>query len=396
MGVLMRKFILMKRSLLLLTAAIFLVFFIQNAYAEVYLYPYAWYHLNELSGTTVSDSSGNNRNGITISSPTWVAGKLNNALQFSGSGQYVNTSNINFANFERTEPFSYEFWFSTSLATMEMAFSKYDTTANKGMMTYLTSGNVWFDFRGAAAGYLAVSTNETFNDGVWHHCIITYDGYSHPSGVKIYIDGTSRNLTNQKDTLGSSTMNNEYFYIGKRSAGNFWNGKIDEFVIYNKTLNATEVSFRYNNGAGTEAMSPSNVTIGSFYNYFCNGIQSVENHTVNGVSSLIGIPCAYGCSEGNSINYVTGRSPQGDICSLSPSIIYGELLGAVIVLILLYLFIRPKIGNTALDATVVLILVVATLLFINSMNLPFQKQLLYPFPVIFLIIWIIYAFYPRD
>ena len=43
--------------------------------------PYAWYHLNETSGTAVSDSSGNGRNGTTVNSPSWVAGKLNNSIQ---------------------------------------------------------------------------------------------------------------------------------------------------------------------------------------------------------------------------------------------------------------------------------------------------------------------------
>jgi hypothetical protein len=222
-------------------------------------YVYALYHMNELSGSNVYDSSGNNRNGTVSGSPDWVAGKLNNSFQFNGAGHYMNMSAI--ANFERTDNFTYEFWFKTSLSTMEMVASKYDTVANKGLMIYLTSGNIWFDFR-TAGGYLAVSTVEAFNNSAWHHCAITYDGTFHPAGVRIYVDGISRNFTINKDTLGGSTMNNESFYIGKRSAGNFWNGLLDEFVIYNKTLNATEINYRYNNGTGTESMFSMNATSG--------------------------------------------------------------------------------------------------------------------------------------
>src|SRR3989304_9153826 len=70
--------------------------------------PYAWYHLNETSGTAVSDSSGNGRNGTTVNSPSWVAGKLNNSIQLNGSSQYINLGTI--APFERTSNFSIEAW----------------------------------------------------------------------------------------------------------------------------------------------------------------------------------------------------------------------------------------------------------------------------------------------
>ena len=50
---------------------------------------YLHYCLNESSGTVVPDSSGNLRHGVTIGSPSWVAGKLNNCLQLNGSSQYV-------------------------------------------------------------------------------------------------------------------------------------------------------------------------------------------------------------------------------------------------------------------------------------------------------------------
>ena len=50
---------------------------------------YLQYHLNEINGSSVSDSSGNSRNGITVGSPLWVAGKINNCIQLDGSTQYI-------------------------------------------------------------------------------------------------------------------------------------------------------------------------------------------------------------------------------------------------------------------------------------------------------------------
>ena len=53
--------------------------------------PYAMWHMNETSGNTVYDSSGNGINGnrTNMEDSDWVAGKINNSLQFDGVNEYV-------------------------------------------------------------------------------------------------------------------------------------------------------------------------------------------------------------------------------------------------------------------------------------------------------------------
>ena len=46
-----------------------------------------WYKFDETSGSTATDSSGAGKNGTTVNSPTWVAGKINNCLNFNGTNQ---------------------------------------------------------------------------------------------------------------------------------------------------------------------------------------------------------------------------------------------------------------------------------------------------------------------
>ena len=48
---------------------------------------------DEISGTTATDSSGNNNNGTLTNGPTWTTGKINNALSFDGTDDYVNAGN---------------------------------------------------------------------------------------------------------------------------------------------------------------------------------------------------------------------------------------------------------------------------------------------------------------
>ena len=230
--------------------------------------PYAWYHLNENSGTVINDSSGNGRNGTAVNNPSWVAGKLNSALRFNSTlNQYVNFGNASFA-FERTQPVSYEVWFRTSSSGIQMFFDKIILVpVIRGINLYLTSGKVdavWFT---TATNYIDVQTTAVFNDGYWHHCIVTYDGSSSASGVKIYVDNILQVVSILKDNLNGTILNPANFLVGARLDGFQFNGSLDELVVYNKTLNATDVSFRYNNTVGTENMMsvPSNARFISGY-----------------------------------------------------------------------------------------------------------------------------------
>ena len=65
---------------------------------------YARWHMNEATGATVIDSSGNGRDGVPNNSPPSVAGKLNTALSFNGTNRRANCGDI--ANFDRLTAFS--------------------------------------------------------------------------------------------------------------------------------------------------------------------------------------------------------------------------------------------------------------------------------------------------
>ena len=49
----------------------------------------AWLKLDETSGTTATDATGNNWTGTLVGGPAWIAGRINNAVSLSGATQYV-------------------------------------------------------------------------------------------------------------------------------------------------------------------------------------------------------------------------------------------------------------------------------------------------------------------
>lgn len=214
---------------------------------------YAQWHMNESSGTNVPDSSPNGYDGTTVNmeDADWVAAKLNNGLRLDGANEYVNCGNI--ANFERTQAFSIEAWIKTT-ATGQDICTRY--SGGKGFISYVAAaGTIFFTVRNAAGTNEASRYSQgTVTDGLWHHVVITYDGSSLNTGIKIYLDGSDNTNTGSgANTLSASILTTTNLIIGGRTNSGNFNGDIDEVVIYTKVLSAAEVTARYNSGSGTES-----------------------------------------------------------------------------------------------------------------------------------------------
>jgi len=69
----------------------------------------------------------------------------------------------------------------------------------------------------------------------WHFVVGTYDG----SQIKLYTDGT---LSSSTPKTGAITPATTVSYIGRLD----FNGKIDDFRIYNRALSAAEIIALYN------------------------------------------------------------------------------------------------------------------------------------------------------
>jgi hypothetical protein len=217
--------------------------------------PYAWYHLNETSGTNVYDSSANNRNGITVNNPSWVNGLLNNSLKLDGVDQYVNFTDNSIGDFEKSDQFSMETWFKTNSTSAMIVFNKRTIDEGNGYQILLANGGeVWVVIgNGSSSNSFIIVYSDFINytDLEWHHFVITYDGSSSASGVYIYLDSVrSQNIV--FDGLSANISNIDNLVFGTENGYGYFDGRLDEIVFYAKELNQSEVDARYNNGTGTE------------------------------------------------------------------------------------------------------------------------------------------------
>jgi len=220
---------------------------------------YAWWHLNEVSGTNVPDSSGNGRDGTTqnMEDGDWVAGKLNNCLLFGGIDEYVNCGAI--TQWEYTQAFSVELWIKyTTGAVQGIIGNLLLAGTGRGWQIYTTGVTLGFQLRGGAANKAVhVTTAANMNNDAWHHVIITYNGTGLASGVTCYVDNVIKSLTILADSLSEeSIISNQPLSIGQVNSA-YMVGNLDEVVLYDTVLSDIHVSNRWNSGTGTEIMSES-------------------------------------------------------------------------------------------------------------------------------------------
>ena len=198
----------------------------------------AHWKLDETSGTTASDASGNGHNG-TLSNmdpaTDWVTGRVAGGLDFDGVNDYVNIGN----SFSPNGAITVCAWVkpSSNGVDRQIVSKGFDGTKTQWELKTTSAGGL-VSFRHWAPGAVGVQSIHTLVPGVWTHLTGTYDGAT----WKIYWNGV---LDNQNAASGQvpTTKN---LYIGavdiNGTPGQFWRGVIDDVRIYNRALAAAEIA----------------------------------------------------------------------------------------------------------------------------------------------------------
>jgi len=86
------------------------------------------------------------------------------------------------------------------------------------------------------------------DDGEWHHWVVYLDP-NNLNNCKLYVDGVLQTV-NTVRTTGSLDAYTESLTIGseRQSGGNSFEGKIDEFAVYDRELTQAEITKIYNSG----------------------------------------------------------------------------------------------------------------------------------------------------
>jgi hypothetical protein len=189
------------------------------------------------------------------------------SLAFDGVDEWVTMGNV--LGFERTDAFSFSFWFVKPTAADGYVISKcVGAGGYRGYRVQVKATNIIalsLVSDDPTNNYLSVQVNAGINDGLWHHVAITYDGSSTAAGVQFYVDGklVITRVVNMDGLAGTILTAND-FVVGAYPAVAWgrYTGSMDEVSVYSDVLTAAEVAWIYNGGVPcdlTAGGAPSNL-----------------------------------------------------------------------------------------------------------------------------------------
>ncbi len=184
------------------------------------------------------------------------------SILLDGVDDFVTMGDVSNLNFQRTDAFSISTWVKRGAFTAtQILFSKMNSSGNyRGYMFYIaeTSDTPQFLLRRDTSftfQRLLVIGSTTILDNNWHHLVVTYDGSSTASGVKIYVDGIS-DTTTFTGAISDSITTPASVNIGARNNNNYLNDfSCDEVSVFNSELSQSDVTSIYNGGVPNDISS---------------------------------------------------------------------------------------------------------------------------------------------
>ena len=189
-----------------------------------------YWHADE----NINDVSGNGNNGIGNGSFGYVAGVWDRAFKFDGNDDFVNISND--GDLDVTGNITLSVWIYQDELSTGVIAAKGESTSDRN-----------FEFSVEDDGTIKFCNDENcdnssivLREGIWDHLVVTFNEknkiYYH-NGVLISNVSSESVLTIDEGDLLVGTF-----------GGNFFNGSIDEFMMFDRVLDIEEVEKLYVKG----------------------------------------------------------------------------------------------------------------------------------------------------
>lgn len=233
--------------------------------------PLGWWKMNEGSGSTLLDSSGNgntlaNNLGGTSPISSWEAtpGSGFNApypVFFGGSVPLTTTSGTAF-NFNGAVPFSVSLWIywnNISSAEYSIIGNLEGPSSYAGWEMYLDSGGGYVLFsiynnNSTGNGLQVGIPTSLFTASTVAHIVVTYNGNGLASGVTWYVNAVAETTTVKLNALSGTISSTEPLLLAAREDGNSVYGGVNDGAImrdvriYSAVLTSAQVNTIYTAG----------------------------------------------------------------------------------------------------------------------------------------------------
>lgn len=210
-----------------------------------------YWPLDESSGLTASDASGNGNDGTLthMTGAEWTTGKLGNGLSFDGVDDEVIVPDDDML--DGMTQMSLAYWIYPTIVDGNPrgpVSKRVHWTTEYSYGTFLYTGNHFtVDISGNNDRFACPSVMQANR---WYHIVVVFDG-SLPADdrVMVYIDGSLEHTAHETSTAIPNTSSD--FYIGHLygNASGFFAGTIDDVRLYNIALTEQEILALYQAGS---------------------------------------------------------------------------------------------------------------------------------------------------
>jgi len=195
-----------------------------------------------------TDSGPGANHGITGGDPTYVTGQQGQAIEFDGYEDHVQTSSIDFTG---TDKITVSFWANPNTASTDddilIEFSdNFNRQTDSFIVFFGSSEQAFMALYGTPGGYSQWETDSILTPGQWTHVVAVFDKSLSSNESKGYINGSLDGLLPQYDRDNTNNFGNRSLYMASRAGtGAYFNGLLDEVMIYNRSLSAAEIDQIY-------------------------------------------------------------------------------------------------------------------------------------------------------
>ena len=207
----------------------------------------AFYRMEETSGTR-ADLSDNANTLQDNNSVLYGTGHIGNAADFElGNDEYLSIADGSQTGLDITGDMTIACWVKLeSTPATEMGVVTKDKDSARCYNFAITAGTTKprFDIFKAGGNHTLITANTSLVAGTWYHICGTYNYIGDGSSeLNIYVDGLA-DATEKTNAVGPIADTVAWFGVGAREYSgypSYFDGLIDEVIVWNKCLTAAEV-----------------------------------------------------------------------------------------------------------------------------------------------------------
>jgi len=203
--------------------------------------------MNEGAGNIVQDLSGNGHDGTLIADATWAAGKFGPCISVDSADDHIQIGPGDIFNL--ADQLTVSLWCKhpTGVGFITHLIAHWGIY-NAWQIYWYTSEDVTFLVKNAAGTSKYGRYADGLADSNCHHIVGRYDG----AHVSLWVDGVKGTAMEDAQTGNvKAAHSTEYMQIGgDYDTGISFGGLINNVMIYNRALSASEIAELYNNPFG--------------------------------------------------------------------------------------------------------------------------------------------------